>query len=625
MRRALLPVAAVLLVAAGLATATLGVSSTPHPTAVQPAPIRAIFYYPWFPNAWKQMGIYPFTKYKPTLGYYDGNSSSVIRKQVGWMHDSGLDAMIVSWFGPGTNTDLKVPTILSTVKGGPMKVALYYEIGQGLPSASKMLSDLDYAYSKYARHPNFLWVNGKPVLFVYNSSSDGANCQAVTKLKQASGGRFYLNLKVFAGFQTCADQPESWHQYAPAQPVEQIRGYSYAISPGFNKITEPSARLPRDLARWRTVAKAMVLSDENWQLVTTFNEWGEGTAVEPSSQWSFRYLNALRDAIRPSTKPPVTTTVKTTTAHTTTAQTTTVAPPPTTTAPPPSSGDKTIVAAGDIACDPSSNTSAPQRCDQGGTASLIRSIHPDAVLTLGDDQYEVNALSAYQSVFAHSWGDAAQAVSAPIRPAIGNHEYLTPGASGYCSYFGSSVCGGTTATKGYYSYDVGAWHLVSLNSECSHIGGCSAGSPEETWLRADLAAHPAACTLAYWHEPRFSAGQHGDAQQMATVWNDLAAAHADVVLSGHNHDYERFDLAGVTPAGQTDPSLSPTGVREFVVGTGGKNHYAISSAPLLGEQVTNDKTFGVLRLTLHAASYDWRFTPDPASGSFTDSGSTSCH
>jgi hypothetical protein len=288
--------------------------------------------------------------------------------------------------------------------------------------------------------------------------------------------------------------------------------------------------------------------------------------------------------------------------------------------------DPTIVAAGDIACDPSSNSGAPSTCDQGNTAALIRSLAPAAVLTLGDNQYESNTLTAYNAVFDPTWGAAHRAVNAPIHPAIGNHEYLTSGATGYCSYFGAAAgCGGSSATKAYYSYDIGAWHLISLNSECSHIGGCSAGSPEETWLKADLAAHPNACTLAYWHEPRFSSGEHGDAQQMATIWNDLVAGHADVVLSGHNHDYERFDPIGATPSGQTQPNLSSTGIREFVSGTGGKNHYGFTASPLTGEVVRDASTYGVLKLTLHASSYDWKFVNEPKSGAFTDAGSGSCH
>ena len=275
--------------------------------------------------------------------------------------------------------------------------------------------------------------------------------------------------------------------------------------------------------------------------------------------------------------------------------------------PTPTGGAVVVTAAGDIACDPASNTGAPANCDQNGTAALIGSTNPTAVLTLGDNQYEQGALSAFQQVYGPSWGKFL----AKTYPAIGNHEYVTSGAAGYFGYFGSR------APSSYYAYNVGAWHFISLNSECSHLtGGCAAGGAQETWLKADLAAH-SGCTLAYWHEPRWSNGEHGNATQMTTIWNDLVAAHADIVLSGHNHDYERY--------GQMDANGQPSagGVREFVVGTGGKNHYGITAPMLAGEQVQNDRTFGVLKLTLSPGAYAWQFLP-AAGYSFTDSGTGTC-
>jgi hypothetical protein len=265
-----------------------------------------------------------------------------------------------------------------------------------------------------------------------------------------------------------------------------------------------------------------------------------------------------------------------------------------------------IVAAGDIACDPASNVGAPQDCDQAATAALIGQLRPKAVLALGDLQYEDGTLAAFEKVFAPTWGKYRSI----MYPAVGNHEYLTSGASGYFTYFGGIAP--------YYSYNLGDWHMISLDSECSHVGGCQAGSAEEKWLRADLTAHNTLCTLVYWHEPRFSSGEHGDATQMTTIWSDLVAAHVDVVLSGHNHDYERFEPLGVT--GQPDP----TGITEFVVGTGGKNHYAFTHAPLVGEVVRSQAAFGVVRMLLGPTGFSWRFDSAPGY-SFSDSGSAACH
>jgi calcineurin-like phosphoesterase family protein len=279
-------------------------------------------------------------------------------------------------------------------------------------------------------------------------------------------------------------------------------------------------------------------------------------------------------------------------------------------------GDPVIVAAGDIACDPASHLFAGgagsgSACHMKATARLVREQDPTAVLTLGDDQYENGELSKFEQSYASSWG----AFKSITHPAVGNHEYNDPagGASGYFHYFGSAA---GSPSRGYYSYDVGSWHLIALNSECSNVGGCQFGSPQERWLRKDLASHSNTCTLAYWHEPRWSSGQHGSNPAYSAFWTDLYDAHADVVLVGHDHDYERF--APQNPFGKYDPR----GVREFVVGTGGKNHYAIGP-PIANSQVRNDDTFGVLRLTLRPTGYDWHFLPEPGK-TFTDSGSADC-
>jgi calcineurin-like phosphoesterase family protein len=307
--------------------------------------------------------------------------------------------------------------------------------------------------------------------------------------------------------------------------------------------------------------------------------------------------------------------------------------------------DPIIGAAGDIACDPSaSNFNGGQgkgsNCHMKVVSDLLLAQPLTAVLPLGDDQYECGRMDAFMASYAPTWGRLK-----PItHPAIGNHEYGSSchlsDAQPYFQYFGAEAGKGF---KGWYSYDIGSWHLIALNSECGYgkgenaVGGCGQGSPQETWLRADLAAHKNLCTLAYWHEPRFSSGQHGNNQAMATIWNDLTAAHADVVLSGHNHDYERFDPIGTTPGrpptpgsttnGKPDyqnPVLDPNGIREFIVGTGGKNHYGFSHGPLAGEVIRNSSTYGVLLLTLHPTSYEWKFAPEPGK-SFTDAGSGSCH
>jgi acid phosphatase type 7 len=199
---------------------------------------------------------------------------------------------------------------------------------------------------------------------------------------------------------------------------------------------------------------------------------------------------------------------------------------------------------------------------------------------------------------------------------VGDHEYRTTGAAGYFNYFGAAA---GNPTQGYYSWDLGGWHVVELNATCAQIGGCAAGSPEEQWLRADLAAHPAACTIVVEHKPRFSSGSiHGSSTTFQPFWQALYEANAELVLSGDDHVYERF--APQTPGGTLDVAR---GIRQFVVGTGGRSHYSFGTIRP-NSQVRNNDAFGILKITLRSNSYEWQFVPETGK-TFTDSGSESCH
>src|SRR5881396_862848 len=242
------------------------------------------------------------------------------------------------------------------------------------------------------------------------------------------------------------------------------------------------------------------------------------------------------------------------------------------------------------------------------TAALLDNI-AGTVFTAGDNVYPDGADAQFAQCYDPTWGRH----KARTRPTPGNHDYHTSGASGYYGYFGSLA---GPSGQGYYSYDIGAWHIISLNSNAS----MSAGSAQETWLRQDLAASTKQCTIAYWHHPRFSSGtQHGSMSSAQPLWQALYDAGADIVISGHEHNYERF--APQTPTGTADPTR---GIREFVVGTGGESHYNDQGTPLPNSELFNGTTFGVLKLTLSAGSYTWQFIP-VSGGTFTDSGSGSCH
>ena len=210
-----------------------------------------------------------------------------------------------------------------------------------------------------------------------------------------------------------------------------------------------------------------------------------------------------------------------------------------------------LVGAGDIASCGSSGDEA--------TAALLAGID-GTVFTLGDNVYDSGTAAEFATCYDPSWGRYRARTS----PAPGNHDYVTANAAGYFGYFGAAA--GDPST-GYYAYDLGGWRVVAINSNCAAVGGCQAGSAQERWLRADLAAHPAACTLAYWHHPRFNSGEHGNSAEMQPIWQALYDAGAEVVLSGHDHHYERF--APQAPDGSSDPQR---GIREFVVGTGGRSH-----------------------------------------------------
>lgn len=286
-------------------------------------------------------------------------------------------------------------------------------------------------------------------------------------------------------------------------------------------------------------------------------------------------------------------------------------PPSPTSTPGGAQGDITIAAAGDIACTPGAPVTSTT-CHQQQTSNLLLAGQYAAVLALGDTQYNSGTLVEFQGSYDPTWGR----VKSSTYPEAGNHEYNTPGASGYFAYFGS-IAG--DPSKGYYSFNLGAWHIIAVNSNCAQLsGGCAAGSPEEQWLRSDLQAHPGVCTLAFWHHPRWSSGDEGDKAYMQPIWQDLYTYHAALALTGHDHDYERF--APQDANGQLDTA---NGVREFVVGTGGFDHGLLYRQPEPNTQVRDDTTFGVLQLTLHQSGYDWQFVPE-AGGTFTDSGSGAC-
>jgi hypothetical protein len=276
-------------------------------------------------------------------------------------------------------------------------------------------------------------------------------------------------------------------------------------------------------------------------------------------------------------------------------------------APPVPQDAATLLAAGDIA-----------ECGADGdeqTAELLAA-RPDATIaTLGDNAYDDGTVEEFERCFDPSWGRFLDR----MRPATGNHDHNTPDAAGYAAYFGDA---GGPFDRYYYAYDLGSWRVVVLNSDCWRIGGCDEDDPQGRWLADELERSSGRCTLAYWHRPPFSSGRYGDAEatdRVRPLWRILHRAGVEVLLTGHEHSYERF--GPMDAEGQADPNR---GVRLFVVGTGGGNLREFENPPLATTEVRNDDTWGVLELTLRAGAYDWEFLP-VRDGGFTDAGTGTCH
>ena len=258
-------------------------------------PIRAAFYYPWYPETW-----YADQAHPPSAGLYNSSDPATLRRQVREARYAHLDAFIASWWGVGQLTDRRLPLLLDAAKAQGFHVAPYYEPeGTTNPTVATIKHDLAHLESLAASSGDtWLRVNGKPVIFVYNTND--TTC-AITRKWHDAAPNWYINLKVFDGYRSCPIQPDSWHQYVPSQPIDEQLPYAAGISPGF-QLHGDSPRLSRNLVRFKQSIAAMVASKATWQLVISFNEWGEGTTVEPSPDWSSSsgkgtYLDALHDGL----------------------------------------------------------------------------------------------------------------------------------------------------------------------------------------------------------------------------------------------------------------------------------------------------------------------------------------
>jgi hypothetical protein len=266
------------------------------------ADIRAVFYYPWFPETenWA-------SKYEPSLGYYKSDNLTVIATHIRMIESAGFDVAIASWWGPMTLTDKRIARILEMTLAlqSKLKWALYHEAESlGDPSRSAIGSDLTYIAERYGSNRAFLRVDDRPVIFVYAAANDA--CDMAKRWHRAHDG-FHVVLKVFKDYPNCAKQPDGWHQYGPATAIDSQGRHSVTVSPGFFKFNEDMPRLPRSAIRFRDNVRSMLKSQAEWKLIISFNEWGEGTSIEPAVEWSSRtgqglYLDIVREEFR--RRPP---------------------------------------------------------------------------------------------------------------------------------------------------------------------------------------------------------------------------------------------------------------------------------------------------------------------------------
>jgi hypothetical protein len=280
------------------ATCAVPVVATPAAHAA-PRPITAAFYYAWYPETFE-----PTPHAMPALGRYRSTDLALIRTHLNVLRQAGVQAAIVSWWGITDRSDARFRR-LEQVTGqlrSPERLAIYYEPeGQGDPSVARLAADITHVLA-LARSSVYLRVDGRPVIFAFSDGGDG--CSMVKRWNEANRGRAHIVLKVFPGYRSCAAQPTSWHEYAPAHAQVLVPGQSFSVSPGFFHARESQPRLARSVARFRASVRAMYAAHVRWRLITTFNEWGEGTAVEPSTSWGTAYVDVLASAAPRPPRPP---------------------------------------------------------------------------------------------------------------------------------------------------------------------------------------------------------------------------------------------------------------------------------------------------------------------------------
>lgn len=576
-------------------TPTASATATPAPGASLTYPIRAAFVYPWFAEAWKQGGYNPYTWFNPINLGYASEDPATVQRQVSQMQYGHIQAGIASWWGIGHHTDVKMRKILPLTPSS-FRWTLYYEPeGYGDPSYETLRADFTYIRDNLANSPQFLRIDGRWVLFAWQEGNDG--CDTVVRWKEAANGLgAYLVMKLFSGYRECAVQPDSWHQYGPASAEAGHAPHSYSVSPGFWLRTEGAPRLQRDPARFAESVRRMAASGANWQLVTTWNEWGEGTAIEPATEWASSsgygsYLDALHAVPRTTSA-----TLVVTTATATPISTPTPAPTPTATASPAPTPTPTATPTPTPTPSPSGTVSLGFGGDVGGNSSrggaVLAAAMADGVSAfnmLGDMSYdEITPESAWCT-----W--VKSKFTRPVQIVSGNHEE-TGGPDGYIGNFAACLpdrMGSTLGPGGYaanYYYDTGSVRVIMISPNLN-VGGVSYGfgstSPERTWLVNAIRSAPG-WTIVGMHKVCFTMGEKSC--EIGDSLTDLLHTEGvDLVLHAHDHGYQRsHSLACSNPntvqagciadSGTDGVYARNAGSVHVVVGTVGRSFYACNNA-----------------------------------------------
>ncbi len=613
-RRLLLVVGlvAVALVAIALALSPFG-ERAPATSVSERLPVRAAYYVPGLPQTGAASG-----RPSPVAATYRGDDRTVMARQIAAMQYAGLDAAIAPWSGKGTSTADRLAVLLDVAETRRFHVAPSYEkeSGDADPGPDEVTADVSTLLDLAKRQPAWLRVDGKPVLFVDNSGRTG--CDDVAKWARATSSfsDAYVDMKVFPGYAECPQQPSSWHQQSASVRFTRHGRFASSISPGFWSGDKASPRLARDLGAFCAAAVRQRDTATDWKLLTSFNQWSDGSAAEAGTSWQSPsgygdYLDVLRQVNRGggcdgSTPAPGPTASQDPSPDPSPSMASPSSPSSPSSPPVASPAHGTVVwSVGDLC---SSSTTA-------GCGAVGRLVSHDtsaaALLVLGDNQYETGALSDFENYYDPLMG-AGVGLKQKTYPVVGNHEYLTSGASGYFSYFGSRA---GDPHKGYYATDVAGWRLVAANSNCAQVGGCAPESPQGRFIAQQLAS-AGPCALVFEHHPAITDGQYAPGTPTGEELFALAfQGGADLFLSGHDHNYQRF--APRDPDGSVDPDR---GLTQFVVGTGGRSHYSFSDTDRSQYRSSQN---GALRLTLGARSYAFEFVD--VSGTVLDSGTGTCH